>query len=86
MSQDQGNGSSAVEDFPYRSSSRPRSFAAAGTSRAAGDESRVGELSLRVSREFVAAVPKAAAVLTADDVRNWAELAGAWRWAMSKQQ
>ena len=34
----------------------------------------LASVSLRVSREFVAAVPKAAAVLTADDVRNWAEL------------
>src|SRR3954468_11362606 len=31
-------------------------------------------VSLRVSREFVAAVPRAASVLTADDLRNWAEL------------
>src|SRR3982750_4394533 len=31
-------------------------------------------VSLRVSREFVAAVPRAAAVLTAEDLRNWAEL------------
>lgn len=34
----------------------------------------LASVSLRVSREFVAAVPRAAAVLTADDVRNWAEL------------
>lgn len=31
-------------------------------------------VSLRVSREFVEAVPKAAKILTADDLRNWAEL------------
>ncbi len=31
-------------------------------------------VSLRVSREFVEAVPKAARVLSADDLRNWAEL------------
>jgi hypothetical protein len=31
-------------------------------------------VSLRVSREFVEAVPKAARVLSADDIRNWAEL------------
>src|SRR3954454_11194706 len=31
-------------------------------------------VSLRVSREFVSAVPRAASVLTADDIRNWAEL------------
>jgi nitric oxide reductase NorD protein len=31
-------------------------------------------VSLRVSREFVEAVPKAAAILTADDIRNWGEL------------
>jgi hypothetical protein len=30
-------------------------------------------VSLRVSREFVEAVPKAARVLSADDLRNWAE-------------
>ena len=31
-------------------------------------------VSLRVSREFVEAVPKAAKVLSSDDLRNWAEL------------
>jgi nitric oxide reductase activation protein len=31
-------------------------------------------VSLRVSREFVEAVPKAARVLSADDLRNWAEM------------
>ena len=31
-------------------------------------------ISLRVSREFVEAVPRAAEVLSADDLRNWAEL------------
>ena len=31
-------------------------------------------VSLRVSREFVEAVPKAARVLSADDIRNWAEM------------
>src|SRR5688572_12976106 len=31
-------------------------------------------ISLRVSREFVEAVPKAAKILSADDLRNWAEL------------
>ena len=31
-------------------------------------------VSLRVSREFVEAVPKAAAILSADDIRNWGEL------------
>ncbi len=31
-------------------------------------------VSLRVSREFVEAVPKAAKVLSADDLRNWAEM------------
>ena len=31
-------------------------------------------VSLRVSREFVEAVPKAAKILAADDLRNWAEL------------
>lgn len=31
-------------------------------------------VSLRVSREFVEAVPKAAKIMTADDLRNWAEL------------
>ncbi|MEO8041690.1 MAG: VWA domain-containing protein [Acidobacteriota bacterium] len=31
-------------------------------------------ISLRVSREFVEAVPRAANVLSADDLRNWAEL------------
>ncbi|HEY0429133.1 MAG TPA: VWA domain-containing protein [Pyrinomonadaceae bacterium] len=31
-------------------------------------------VSLRVSREFVEAVPKAAKVLTADDLRSWAEM------------
>jgi nitric oxide reductase NorD protein len=31
-------------------------------------------VSLRVSREFVEAVPRAARVLSADDLRNWAEL------------
>ncbi len=31
-------------------------------------------VSLRVSREFVEAVPKAAKILSADDLRNWAEL------------
>ena len=31
-------------------------------------------VSLRVSREFVAAVPKAAKVLSADDIRNWVEM------------
>jgi hypothetical protein len=31
-------------------------------------------VSLRVSREFVEAVPKAARILSADDIRNWAEL------------
>ncbi|HEX8638175.1 MAG TPA: VWA domain-containing protein [Pyrinomonadaceae bacterium] len=31
-------------------------------------------VSLRVSREFVEAVPKAARILSADDLRNWAEL------------
>ncbi|MBK8465335.1 MAG: VWA domain-containing protein [Chloracidobacterium sp.] len=30
-------------------------------------------VSLRVSREFVAAVPKAAKILSADDLRNWGE-------------
>ncbi|HSU24871.1 MAG TPA: hypothetical protein VLI65_02710, partial [Pyrinomonadaceae bacterium] len=31
-------------------------------------------ISLRVSREFVEAVPKAAKILSADDLRNWGEL------------
>src|SRR5687767_902934 len=31
-------------------------------------------ISLRVSREFVEAVPLAAKILSADDLRNWAEL------------
>ena len=31
-------------------------------------------VSLRVSREFVEAVPKASRILTADDLRNWAEM------------
>ncbi len=31
-------------------------------------------VSLRVSREFVEAVPKAAKILSADDLRNWAEM------------
>ena len=31
-------------------------------------------VSLRVSREFVEAVPKAARILSADDIRNWAEM------------
>ena len=31
-------------------------------------------ISLRVSREFVEAVPKAARILSADDLRNWAEM------------
>jgi len=31
-------------------------------------------VSLRVSREFVEAVPKAARILSADDLRNWAEM------------
>jgi len=31
-------------------------------------------VSLRVSREFVSAVPRAAAILEADDLRNWSEL------------
>ena len=31
-------------------------------------------MSLRVSREFVEAVPKAAKILSADDLRNWAEM------------
>ena len=31
-------------------------------------------VSLKVSRAFVGAVPEAAAVLSADDLRNWAEL------------
>ncbi len=31
-------------------------------------------VSLRVSREFVEAVPKAAKILSADDIRNWAEM------------
>ena len=31
-------------------------------------------VSLRVSREFVEAVPKAARILSADDLRNWGEL------------
>ncbi|MEO6590106.1 MAG: hypothetical protein ABIP06_12460, partial [Pyrinomonadaceae bacterium] len=31
-------------------------------------------VSLRTSREFVEAVPKAARILSADDVRNWAEM------------
>ena len=30
-------------------------------------------VSLRVSREFVEAVPKAANILSADDLRNWGE-------------
>src|SRR5438128_10626439 len=31
-------------------------------------------VSLRVSREFVEAVPHAAKILSADDLRNWAEM------------
>src|SRR5687768_4866345 len=31
-------------------------------------------VSLRVSREFVEAVPKTSRILTADDLRNWAEM------------
>src|SRR3954470_2688540 len=31
-------------------------------------------VSLRVSREFVEAVPKAAKILSADDLRSWAEM------------
>ena len=31
-------------------------------------------VSLRVSREFVAAIPGAAAILSADDLRNWGEI------------
>src|SRR5438128_12252753 len=31
-------------------------------------------VSLRVSREFVEAVPKAARILSADDLRHWAEM------------
>ena len=31
-------------------------------------------VSLRVSREFVEAVPRAAKILTAEDLRNWAEM------------
>jgi hypothetical protein len=31
-------------------------------------------ISLRVSREFVEAVPRAATILSADDLRNWSEL------------
>src|SRR4029079_9281579 len=31
-------------------------------------------VSLRVSREFVEAVPKAAKILSADDIRHWAEM------------
>src|SRR4028119_169528 len=31
-------------------------------------------VSLRVSREFVEAVPKAAKILSAEDIRNWAEM------------
>src|SRR6478672_7361940 len=33
----------------------------------------LASVSLRVSREFVSAVPRAAAELSPDDVRNWAE-------------
>ena len=31
-------------------------------------------ISLRVSREFVEAVPRASTILSADDLRNWGEL------------
>ena len=31
-------------------------------------------VSLKVSREFVEAVPKAAKILSADDLRDWAEM------------
>jgi nitric oxide reductase NorD protein len=55
---------------------------AAGLSRLPADKRRVAlemsaalaAISLRVSREFVEAVPRASEVLSADDLRNWAEL------------
>ncbi len=55
---------------------------AAGLSRLPADKRRaalemsaaLAGISLRVSREFVEAVPAAAKILSADDLRNWAEL------------
>lgn len=55
---------------------------AAGLSRLSADKRRVAlemsaalaAISLRVSREFVEQIPDAAAVLSADDLRGWAEL------------
>ncbi|MEP6704879.1 MAG: hypothetical protein ABJB34_08745, partial [Acidobacteriota bacterium] len=55
---------------------------AAGLGRLPADKRRVAlemsaslaAISLRVSREFVEAVPRAADVFSADDLRNWAEL------------
>ena len=42
-------------------------------------------VSLRVSREFVEAAPKAAQILSADDLRNWANWAASSQWATLKQ-
>ena len=55
---------------------------AAGLGRLPADQRRVAlemsaalaAISLRVSREFVESVPEACKILTADDLRNWAEL------------
>ena len=55
---------------------------AARLSRLPGDQRRaalevaasLAGVSLRVSRDFVEAVPKAAKILSADDLRHWGEL------------
>ena len=68
-----GNRLVAVENFPYRISTRAWSSAAGDASRCVEMSAALASVSLRVSREFVSAVPRAAAELSPDDVRNWAE-------------
>ena len=74
MSQDQGNGSPQSKTS-LTGLARDLGHLPPATRRAALEMSAsLASVSLRVSREFVTAVPVAAAVLTADDIRNWAEL------------
>jgi nitric oxide reductase NorD protein len=73
MAQDQGNGSSQSKTS-LTGLARELGHLPPPMRRVALEMSAaLASVSLRVSREFVAAVPKAASILTADDVRNWAE-------------
>src|SRR5262245_6196323 len=74
MGQDRGSGNSQPKPS-VTSLARDLGHLPPATRRVALEMSAaLAGVSLRVSREFVSAAPRAAAILEADDLRNWAEL------------